>query len=168
MPFMIWNFLNKTINSTPIKNIGQYSAVLNMIIYTGTYKNLNYGQVICGFTTANNEIVYKFYPLHSNGKAAMDADLQILCGNQNYKAQDFDLFSLLGTQVSVDVDIVSEKNKPYPHPIISTISPLKQKFNANAIDLIRFSFEEMEDFDKLPDWIQKTIQESKEWEKIHR
>ena len=164
---MIWKFFSKIITSTPIKNAGQYSVVLNMVIYTGINKKINYGQVICGFTTANNEIVYKFYPLHSNGQSALMADVAILCGSQGCKTQDFDMFSLLGTQVSVDVDIVSEKNKPYPHPIISKISPLKQKFNANAIDLIRFSFEEMEDFDKLPDWMQKTIQDSKEWEAIH-
>ena len=152
--------------STLIKNSGSYPVVISLVSYTGTnntkkYKNIV--QVALGFTTENKESIYKICTTYIYPGSALYEDLNVICGGFSFldEYEDFDLFSILGKQVLLDVIIKNDGDKFYP--IIKKMSPLNNSFDASNIDLVRFSFDYIDEMYKIPDWICNYIKSSKEW-----
>ncbi len=150
--------------STLIKNSGSYPVVISLVALIGTnntkkYKNLV--QVALGFTTKNRESIYKICATYICPSSALYEDLNVICGGFSFLNKDFDLFSILGKQVLLNVIIKNDGDKFYP--IIEKMSPLTNSFDASNIDLVRFSFDYIDEMYKIPEWICKYIKNSKEW-----
>lgn len=166
MALFLWKIAKRS--STFIKNAGEYPATLSLVAFTGTNKDhVNSSQVIFGFTTNNSEIVYKFYLLDMNEDKPLYKDLETLCGDHRFMDENFELFSLLDTQVLLSVSVKSDEVKTYP--VVDKISPLDEnlEFDTRKIKLIKFSFEDIEQFDLLPPWMQRNIELSNEWQELN-
>lgn len=150
-----------------ITKAGQYLAVLNIIAFLGTQKT-PYGediQMLFGFTTDKSEVIYKTYSVNLAKDCTFNNDLKNICGNQDYLQKGFDLFSLLGSKVLLDVEIKSNENKSYP--VIKLILKTEEQFDVDDVEYITFSFKKPNHIDKLPYWISNNIRKSKEWKLMH-
>lgn len=165
MSLFLWEIAKRS--STPIKAAGAYPATLSLVAYTGTNPNHDARQLILGFTTNNSEMVYKFYLLDMNEDKPLYKDLGTLCGDQRFMDRKFEFFSLLDTQVLLTVSVKSDEVKTYP--VVDKISLLDEslKFDTSKIELIKFSFEDIEQFDLLPPWMQRNIELSNEWQELN-
>lgn len=154
--------------STSIRNKGSYPVVISLVAFMGTnstekYKNLT--QVVLGFTANNMESIYKIYTTNCvSPSSVLYQDLNGICGDLSFLDEYFDMFSILGKQVLIDVIIKNDGKKLYP--VINTISPLTNFFDASGIDLVKFSFDYIDQMHKMPDWICNCIKSSKEWKDI--
>lgn len=149
-------------NSGFIKRPGSYAVVVSLVAYIGTNNTANYRdltQIVLGFTTKKLEKIYKIYPISL--ESDFYQDLEIICGDESYLEEDFNTFSILGKQVTLDVVINNDQGRSYT--VIDEIYPLTTPFEAKNIKLVKFSHDYIDELNDIPQWICKFIKSSKEW-----